>query len=219
MKTMGYLLAGLLLLCSCAQKQSTVVSLTSGKAQGVYADSVYSFKGIPYAKAARFMPPQQSVAWDTVRTFDTYGHICPQAPIPQGNDFITMREAPAEGEDCLNLNVWTPGINDGKKRPVMVWLHGGGFQTGSAIEQLVYDGTNLSREGDVVVVSVNHRLNMLGFLDLSAYGNKYKYSGNVGTMDMVAALQWIQRNIAAFGGDPDNVTLSGSREAEQRYWC
>lgn len=209
MKTMGYLLAGLLLLCSCAQKQSTVVSLTSGKAQGVYADSVYSFKGIPYAKAARFMPPQQSVAWDTVRTFDTYGHICPQAPIPQGNDFITMREAPAEGEDCLNLNVWTPGINDGKKRPVMVWLHGGGFQTGSAIEQLVYDGTNLSREGDVVVVSVNHRLNMLGFLDLSAYGNKYKYSGNVGTMDMVAALQWIQRNIAAFGGDPDNVTLFG----------
>lgn len=209
MKTMGCLLAGLLLLCSCAQKQSTVVSLTSGKAQGVYADSVYSFKGIPYAKAARFMPPQQSVAWDTVRTFDTYGHICPQAPIPQGNDFITMREAPAEGEDCLNLNVWTPGINDGKKRPVMVWLHGGGFQTGSAIEQLVYDGTNLSREGDVVVVSVNHRLNMLGFLDLSAYGNKYKYSGNVGTMDMVAALQWIQRNIAAFGGDPDNVTLFG----------
>ena len=79
-----------------------------------------------------------------------------------------MREAPEEGEDCLNLNVWTPGINDGKKRSVMVWLHGGGFQTGSAIEQLVYDGTNLSRQGDVVVVSVNYRLNMLGFLDLFA---------------------------------------------------
>ena len=91
----------------------------------------------------------------------------------------------------------------------MVWLHGGGFQTGSAIEQLVYDGANLSRKGDVVVVSVNHRLNMLGFLDLSAYSEKYKYSGNVGTMDMVAALQWIQKNIAVFGGDPNNVTLFG----------
>lgn len=91
----------------------------------------------------------------------------------------------------------------------MVWLHGGGFQTGSSIEQRVYDGANLSRKGDVVVVSVNHRLNMLGFLDLSAYGDEYKYSGNVGTMDMVAALKWIQTNIEVFGGDPDNVTLFG----------
>lgn len=209
MKTIGYLLACWILACSCTREQSTVVSLTNGQVQGVYADSIYSFKGIPYAKAARFMPPEQPDTWDTIRTFDTYGHICPQAPIPQGNDFIAIRESPAEGEDCLNLNVWTPGINDGKKRPVMVWLHGGGFQTGSAIKQLVYDGVNLSREGDVVVVSVNHRLNMLGFLDLSAYSEKYKYSGNVGTMDMVAALQWIQKNIAVFGGDPNNVTLFG----------
>ena len=209
MKTIGYLLVSLFLLCSCVQEQSKVVSLTSGQAQGVYADSIYSFKGIPYAKAVRFMPPEQPDIWDTVRIFNTYREICPQAPIPQGNDFIAMREHPAEGEDCLNLNVWTPGINDGKKRPVMVWLHGGGFQTGSAIEQLVYDGANLSRKGDVVVVSVNHRLNMLGFLDLSAYSEKYKYSGNVGTMDMVAALQWIQKNIAVFGGDPNNVTLFG----------
>lgn len=209
MKTMVYMLASLFLACSCAQGQGTVVSLASGKAQGVYADGIYSFKGIPYAKAARFMPPQQPDAWDTVRMFNAYGHICPQAPISQGNDFIAMREAPAEGEDCLNLNVWTPGVGDGRKRPVMVWLHGGGFQTGSAIEQLVYDGANLSRKGDVVVVSVNHRLNMLGFLDMSAYGEKYKYSGNVGTMDMVAALQWIRNNIDLFGGDPHNVTLFG----------
>ena len=137
MKTMGYLLASLLLLCSCAQEQNTVVSLTNGRARGVYADSSYSFKGIPYAKATRFMPPEQLEIWDTVRTFDAYGHICPQAPIPQGNDFIAMRKAPAEGEDCLNLNVWTPGINDGKKRPVMVWRHGGGFQTVPAIALLV----------------------------------------------------------------------------------
>lgn len=122
---------------------------------------------------------------------------------------ISNQRIAVEGEDCQNLNVWTPGINDGKKRPVMVWLHGGGFQTGSSIEQRVYDGANLSRKGDVVVVSVNHRLNMLGFLDLSAYGDEYKYSGNVGTMDMVAALKWIQTNIEVFGGDPDNVTLFG----------
>ena len=117
---------------------------------------------------------------------------------------ISNQRIAVEGEDCQNLNVWTPRINDGKKRPVMVWLHGGGFQTGSSIEQRVYDGANLSRKGDVVVVSVNHRLNMLGFLDLSAYGEEYKYSGNVGTMDMVAALKWIQTNIEVFGGDPDN---------------
>ena len=123
--------------------------------------------------------------------------------------FISNQRIAVEGEDCQNLNVWTPGINDGKKRPVMVWLHGGGFQTGSAIEQRVYDGTNLSRKGDVVVVSINHRLNVLGFLDLSAYGNEYRYSGNAGTMDMVAALKWIQSNIEVFGGDPDNITLFG----------
>ena len=168
MKWRGFMLIGFLLACSCTHERSTIVSLISGKAQGVYTDSVYSYKGIPYAKAIRFMPPEEPDSWDTVRIFNKYGRICPQALIPQGNDFITMREAPEEGEDCLNLNVWTPGINDGKKRSVMVWLHGGGFQTGSAIEQLVYDGTNLNRQGDVVVVSVNHRLNMLGFLDLFA---------------------------------------------------
>lgn len=198
-----------LLVCSCSHEDLTLVRLTSGMAQGVYADSVYSYKGIPYAKAARFMPPAEPDSWDTVRVFNAYGPVCPQDFTPQGNDFIAMRAAPAAGEDCQNLNIWTPGINDGKKRPVMVWLHGGGFQTGSAIEQSVYDGANLSREGDVVVVSVNHRLNVLGFLDLSAYGDQFKYSGNAGTMDMVAALQWIHGNIAAFGGDPDNITLFG----------
>lgn len=125
---------------------------------------------------------------------------------------ISNQRIAVEGEDCQNLNVWTPRINDGKKRPVMVWLHGGGFQTGSSIEQRVYDGANLSRKGDVVVVSVNHRLNMLGFLDLSAYGEEYKYSGNVGTMDMVAALKWIQTNIEVFGGDPDNNRNTWSQE-------
>ena len=114
-----------------------------------------------------------------------------------------------ETEDCLRLNVWTPAINDGKKRPVMVWLHGGGYSGGSSIELPFYDGENLSRTGDVVVVSVNHRLNVLGFLDLSAYGEKYALSGNVGMVDLVAALKWVNGNIAGFGGDPGNVMIFG----------
>lgn len=190
-------------------ENQTVVHLTTGKAQGEKQEGIYVYKGIPYAHATRFMPPKAPESWNGIRTFTEYGHVCPQAPMPIENDFISNQRIAVEGEDCQNLNIWTPGINDGKKRPVMVWLHGGGFQTGSAIEQRVYDGTNLSRKGDVVVVSINHRLNVLGFLDLSAYGEEYKYSGNVGTMDMVAALKWIQSNIEVFGGDPDNVTLFG----------
>jgi para-nitrobenzyl esterase len=112
-------------------------------------------------------------------------------------------------ENCLTLNVWSPGINDNKKRPVMVWFHGGGFTAGSYVELPSYDGENISRKGDVVLVSVNHRLNVLGFLDLSAYGDKYKSSPNAGLLDLVAALQWIRSNIAQFGGDPDNVTIFG----------
>lgn len=116
---------------------------------------------------------------------------------------------PEMAEDCLNLNIWTSGLNDGGKRPVMVWLHGGGFSTGSSIESPAYDGENLSKKGDVVVVSVNHRLNSLGHLDLSAYGEQYKYSANVGMLDIINALEWIQANIAEFGGDPANVTVFG----------
>ncbi len=189
--------------------ENTIVRLTTGMAQGEIQNGIYVYKGLPYARADRFMPPELPDSWEGVRNFTEYGHICPQAPMPAENDFISNQRIAIEGEDCQNLNIWTPGINDNGKRPVMVWLHGGGFQTGSAIEQRVYDGANLSRKGDVVVVSVNHRLNILGFLDLSAYGDEYKYSGNAGTMDMVAALKWIQNNIKAFGGDPDNVTLFG----------
>jgi len=110
--------------------------------------------------------------------------------------------------NCQNLNIWTPGTGDGQKRPVMVWLHGGGFSMGTANTPM-NDGKNLSQSGNVVVVSVNHRLNVFGHLDLSAYDEKYKYSGNVGITDIVAALKWIQDNIEAFGGDPGNVTVFG----------
>jgi para-nitrobenzyl esterase len=114
-----------------------------------------------------------------------------------------------EGEDCLRVNVWTPGINDDAKRPVMVWLHGGGFSAGSGHDTLMLDGENLSRRGDVVVVSLNHRLNILGFLDLSNYGGKYAKSGNVGMLDIVTALEWVRDNIAVFSGDPGRVLIFG----------
>ena len=124
----------------------------------------------------------------------------------------------SEKEDCQNLNIWTPSIRDGRKRPVMVWLHGGGFSAGSSIEQLAYDGENLSRAGDVVVVSVNHRLNVLGYLDLSPFGEKYRDSANAGNLDLIAALEWIRDNIEGFGGDSENVTLFGQSGGGVKVW-
>ena len=124
----------------------------------------------------------------------------------------------SEKEDCQNLNIWTPSIRDGRKRPVMVWLHGGGFSAGSSIEQLAYDGENLSRAGDVVVVSVNHRLNVLGYLNLSPFGEKYQDSANAGNLDLIAALDWIRDNIEGFGGDPENVTLFGQSGGGVKVW-
>jgi para-nitrobenzyl esterase len=182
-----------------------------GAVQGFRDQGIETFRGVPYAKAERFMPPVASAPWKGVRTTLSYGSICPQPITAPPNDiqtFISDGQYWPQADDCQNLNIWTPAL-DGKKRPVMVWLHGGGFFSGSSHENNVYDGRNLSQAGDVVVVSVNHRLNILGFLDLSAYGDQYKSSGDVGMMDIVAALQWVRDNIAAFGGDPANVTIFG----------
>ena len=146
--------------------QSTQVKLTSGLAEGAFENGIYTYKGIPYAKADRFTAPQAPDSWLGVRTFTEYGQMSSQASMGFGGQSQQMNM----GDDCQNLNVWTPQINDGKKRPVMVWLHGGGFQSGSSQETQT-DGTNLSRKGDVVVVSINHRLNVLGFLNLADYIN------------------------------------------------
>lgn len=184
----------------------TVVQTTAGLVQGTDEDGIYRYLGVPYAQAReRFVPAEDAEAWDGIRMADSYGPISPQGAISGLGDAGNQ-----DGTDnnSQNLNIWTPGVNDGKKRPVMVWLHGGGFSTGSANEE-GYDGENLSRGGDVVVVSVNHRLNVFGYLDLSAYGEKYKDSVNVGIRDIVASLEWIQDNIEGFGGDPGNVTVFG----------
>lgn len=184
----------------------TVVQTTAGLVQGTDEDGIYRYLGIPYAQASeRFVPAEDVTSWDGIFMADHYGPISPQGVISGLGDAGSQ-----EGTDnnSQNLNIWTPGLGDGEKRPVMVWLHGGGFSTGSANEE-GYDGENLSRSGDVVVVSVNHRLNVFGYLDLSAYGEKYQDSANVGIRDIVDSLEWIQDNIEAFGGDPDNVTVFG----------
>ena len=136
--------------------------------------------------------------------------FCPlmNQDVPNGELMVPHRYWPMD-ENCQYLNIWTGSLDPEAKKPVMVWLHGGGFFAGSSIEQVAYDGTNLCQTGDVVVVSLNHRLNILGYLNLSDYSEKYARSANAGTADMVEALRWIRDNIAQFGGDPDNVTLFG----------
>ncbi|THD61378.1 carboxylesterase/lipase family protein [Phenylobacterium sp.] len=194
-----------------------IVETRSGKVRGCVRDGVFIFKGIPYAGdtggAARFLPAQPMAPWTGVRSALTYGPCCPQ--VARGgwhsdeNAFIYDWDDGYPGEDCLRLNVWSGGIG-GKARPVMVWIHGGGYETGSSQELPAYDGERLARRGDLVFVSVNHRLGPFGFLDLSQIaGAKYAASGNAGQLDLVVALQWVRDNIAAFGGDPGNVTIFG----------
>lgn len=189
-----------------AVESDGIVQTTAGQVRGADQDGVLRYLGVPYAQAAeRFVPAGDVELWEGVLAADTYGPMSPQGSI-SGIDGSSDQSG--TDNNCQNLNIWTPGVGDGEKRPVMVWLHGGGFSTGSANEA-GYDGENLSRSGNVVVVSVNHRLNVFGHLDLSAYGEKYQQSANVGITDIVAALEWIQDNIAGFGGDPDNVTVFG----------
>lgn len=186
-----------------------IADTQAGKVQGFVRNGVYVYRGIPYAKADRFQPPKPVESWGGTRTALMYGNICPQLPGNPLANFMFSGPHLEQSDDCLNLNVWTPSLSNGRRRPVMVWLHGGGFSNGSSIESYAYDGENLSRTGDVVVISVNHRLNVMGHLDLSAYGKQYANSANSGVMDLVAALQWVRANAAAFGGDPDNVTIFG----------
>jgi len=202
-----------------------VVKTTSGPAGGYIRRGIYTYKGIPYGGSTdgsnRFMPPSKPKAWIDVRSTRQYGHTAPQfarnsnggndeeAFMFDWDDTVTRVYRAAEGENCLRLNGWTQAIGDGGRRPVMVWLHGGGFANGSGNEQPSYDGENLARRGDVVVVTLNHRLNVFGYLNLAKFGPKYAHSANAGMLDIVAALEWIRDNIAAFGGDPGCVTIFG----------
>ncbi|MEG3144256.1 carboxylesterase family protein [Sphingomonas sp. RT2P30] len=200
-----------------AGADTAIATTTAGRVAGYVQDDIFVFKGIPYGAdtggANRFRPPQPPKAWSGVRSARAYGPVAPQdkgtGRLNDEEAFIFQWNDSVEGEDCLRINLWTPGINDGRRRPVLVWLHGGGFAAGSGHDLPAFDGHALALRGDAVVITLNHRLNLLGFLDLSHCGPRYTQSGNVGMLDIVAALQWIRANIAAFGGDPSCVLVFG----------
>ncbi len=190
-----------------------VTNTENGKVRGYIENGIFTYKGIPYGVAKRFEMAKKPEPWDDIRSSTMYGPVAPlltpTTTIQDESEFVFDHDWGFTNEDCLNLNVWTPSIDDGKKRPVLFWIHGGGFTAGSSHELPSYDGANLSQKGDVVVVSINHRLNVLGFLDLSDYGKKYKHSANNSILDMVLALEWVRDNISNFGGNPENVTIFG----------
>jgi len=189
------------------------VATTAGKVRGTIRNGIHIFKGIPYgastAGANRFLPPGKVQPWSGVRDALQFGHQAPQNM--HFTDVLAPQANPSEGfnEDCLVLNVWTPGLADGVKRPVMFWCHGGGFAQESGSWPWI-DGEALARRGDVVVVTINHRLNVFGYLHLGDIGGeKYAASGNAGMLDLVAGLEWVRDNAEAFGGDPHNVMIFG----------
>ncbi|MBQ0022427.1 MAG: carboxylesterase/lipase family protein [Prevotellaceae bacterium] len=189
----------LLLSSSCAQKeQQPVATITTGIIEGTIDDGIFSFKGIPYAKAERFMPSEPADAWSDTLSCKEYGPWAKQAENEGKSE---------EGKGDFLANVWTAGISDNAKRPIMVWIHGGGFSVGSANADPT-DGVAMAKKG-VVLVSINHRLDVMGFLDLSSFGVKWKNSVNVGMLDIVNALKWVKLNAEAFGGDPENITIFG----------
>jgi para-nitrobenzyl esterase len=192
-----------------------IVMTRSGPVRGARDGASCSFKGVPYGAstsgAGRFMPPRPPVPWTEPRDAIAYGPRSPglgYPPFLMREEGVDLDRTPAS-EDCLVLNLWTPEPGRGGKRPVMVWYHGGGYNSGSG-GSVRYDGSNLAAKRDVVVVTVNHRLGALGFLYLAGVGGeKYAESSNVGMRDIVQSLEWVRDNIAAFGGDPDNVTVFG----------
>ncbi len=197
-----------------------VATVQAGALLGSFNDGIFVFKGIPYGadtRTTRFKPPAPPVPWKTPLQCSAWPTRAPQQQADRGarvsgegeKHYHLPPDLGPQSEDCLHVNVWTPGLRDGKKRPVLFYIHGGAYNNGTVNAEL-YDGTRLAKRGDVVVVTVNHRLNAFGYLYLGELvGPEYKDSGNAGQLDLVLALQWVRDNIAEFGGDPGSVTIFG----------
>ncbi len=190
-----------------------IVTVEGGQILGRVDNDVYTYLGIPYAKAERFQMPEKPDSWEGIKPCLVYKEVSPQVlPTTVGNEkFWTVAPLSMEyqNENCQYLNVWSTDLEPETPKAVMVFFHGGGYSAGSATECIAQDLSDMAKYGDVVTVSVNHRLNVFGFMDVSDYGEEYKYSGNAGVGDMIAALEWVRDNIAQFGGDPENVTIFG----------
>jgi para-nitrobenzyl esterase len=188
-----------------------VVQVKGGKLRGLREGKTLSFLGVPYAEADRFELPKPVASWTEIKNAQAWGPACPapEQTTVSSDELVFPHRYWIANEHCQYLNVFTQNLTPASKKPVMVWFHGGGFTNGSSMESYAYDGRSLSEFGDVVVVSVNHRLNILGTLDLSAYGPQYANSRYTGTADLVASLEWVRDNIASFGGDPGNVMIFG----------
>ena len=191
----------------------SIVETKAGRVRGLLVDGVQTFKSVPYgastAGARRFLPPLEVAPWTGVRDAFAFGPRAPQILAPFVPEWQPLTGTEPMSEDCLHLNVWTPGTAAGIRRPVMVWLHGGGY-TGGSPAALPYDGANLARRHDVVVVSITHRLNVLGFIHLTELGGeRFAEASNAGQKDIIAGLAWVRDNVDRFGGDPKNVTIFG----------
>ena len=191
-----------------AREDYPLVHTRRGPVRGLELDGVLTFRGIPYARAERFGVPQPCESWSEPLDCYVWGDTCPNPEVPLTTLFSTHRYW-IQSENCLNLNVWTTTLDPQARLPVMFWIHGGGYFSGSAIDEAITEGDALAATGQAVVVSVNHRLNCLGFLDLTDCGEAFAHSANAGLEDLIAALTWVRRNIAAFGGDAENVTVFG----------
>jgi para-nitrobenzyl esterase len=207
----GLLAGGVMPGVSLARAKPPVVETTFGKVVGDVDQGVEVFRGISYAASTagknRFLPPQPVSPWRGVRDATVFGHSAPQALV-DSPERLPFGAIEAIGEDCLTLNVYTPASTRARRRPVMVWLHGGAWRVGAGSAPALH-GFQLARVGDVVLVTVNHRLDVLGFLKIDDGDSRFADAGNVGVLDLVAALKWVKANAEAFGGDPNNVTIFG----------
>ncbi len=197
-----------------------VVTTKFGKVRGVTYGGCNIFMGLPYAKARRFEMPEEPDSWSGVRDCFRHGPIAPQinkvVPFPIYRGLHLLQR---EDENCQNLNIWAPVTKNDRKMPVFVWIHGGGYFAGNALEEYSFEGLRLAGYGGIVFVSINHRLNVLGHLNLDEYSGRFAHSANVGIADLVLALKWIHENIAAFGGDPENVTICGHSGGGGKVAC